>query len=97
MKIMGRSMSSIAWQLASRFASPAKQSYSGAGEDRFVLAWLQVVYGLSDASKIRYCDIGANHPTTRSPSIAEVPAGFWSNLIQINACCCVRIGRETQF
>jgi FkbM family methyltransferase len=36
-------------------------SYSAAGEDRAVLAWLQVVYQL-DAPNIRYCDIGASHP-----------------------------------
>ncbi len=37
-------------------------SYSAAGEDRLVLAWLDVGYHLGDASKIRYCDIGAADP-----------------------------------
>jgi len=37
-------------------------SYSAAGEDRLVLAWLDVAYQLGDASKIRYCDIGAAEP-----------------------------------
>jgi FkbM family methyltransferase len=40
-------------------------SYSAAGEDRIVLAWLEVVYRL-DLSKVRYLDIGANHPTELS-------------------------------
>jgi FkbM family methyltransferase len=37
-------------------------SYSAAGEDRCVLGWLEVVYQLGDATKIRYCDVGASHP-----------------------------------
>ena len=37
-------------------------SYSAAGEDRLVLAWLQVVYHLYNSSEVRYCDIGASHP-----------------------------------
>jgi len=42
--------------------SPSDLSYSAAGEDRLVLSWLQVIYQLKDASKIRYCDIGAAEP-----------------------------------
>ena len=47
-------------------ASPdpdASLSYSAAGEDRQVIAWLQVAYQLYDGADIRYCDIGAAHPT----------------------------------
>lgn len=43
-------------------ASICDLSYSAAGEDRLVLAWLQDVYQLYDPSNIRYCDIGASHP-----------------------------------
>jgi FkbM family methyltransferase len=94
MKIMGRSVRSIAWQLVSRFASPAKQSYSGAGEDRFVLAWLQVVYGLSDASKIRYCDIGANHPRTLNNTFALYSRGASGVLIEPDPDQCVLLRKD---
>jgi FkbM family methyltransferase len=63
-------------------APPAEQSYSAAGEDRCVLAWLQVVYGLHDASKIRYCDIGAAHPRTLNNTFALYSRGASGVLVE---------------
>jgi FkbM family methyltransferase len=61
--------------------SLAESSYSGAGEDRFVLAWLQVVYGL-DIGKVRYCDIGANHPRTLNNTFALYLRGASGVLVE---------------
>src|ERR1700733_11054011 len=61
--------------------SLAENSYSGAGEDRFVLAWLQVVYGL-DIAKVRYCDIGANHLRTLNNTFALYVRGASGVLVE---------------
>src|SRR5258708_5953295 len=79
-------------QIIARIARPAVEaivrpllrsqySHSGAGEDRFVIAWLQVVYGL-DASAIRYCDIGANHPRTLNNRFALYERGARGVLVE---------------
>jgi FkbM family methyltransferase len=57
-------------------------SYSAAGEDRLVLSWLQVVYQLNDASKIRYCDIGAAAPKTLNNTYALYARGASGVLIE---------------
>ncbi len=72
----------------------AHQSYSAAGEDRFVLTWLQVVYGLSDISKIRYCDIGANHPRHLSNTFALYTLGASGVLIEPDSTQCALLRRE---
>ena len=58
-------------------------SYSAAGEDRLVLSWSQVAYQLNDGANIRYCDIGAAHPTrlnnTKFISIELAPRGSLSS------------------
>jgi FkbM family methyltransferase len=72
-------------RLAALQAQPvlvSEQSHSGAGEDRFVLAWLQVVYGLQDASKIRYCDIGAAHPKNLNNTFALYCRGASGVLVE---------------
>jgi FkbM family methyltransferase len=57
-------------------------SYSGAGEDRLVIAWLQVEYRLSDVTKIRYCDIGANHPKRLNNTFALYARGARGVLVE---------------
>jgi FkbM family methyltransferase len=67
----------------SNYAHPdANLSYSAAGEDRLVLSWLQVVYQLHDAAKIRYCDIGAAHPRRLSNTYALYRIGATGVLIE---------------
>lgn len=56
-------------------------SHSGAGEDRFVVAWLEVVYGVT-AHKIRYCDIGANHPQVLNNTFALYERGASGVLVE---------------
>jgi FkbM family methyltransferase len=69
-------------------------SYSAAGEDRLVLAWLQVVYGLHDFSHIRYCDIGANHPRTLNNTFALYERGASGVLVEPDPSQCVLLRRE---
>jgi len=57
-------------------------SYAAAGEDRLVLGWLQTCYGFNDASRIRYCDIGANHPQTLSNTYLLYQRGARGLLIE---------------
>jgi FkbM family methyltransferase len=56
-------------------------SYSGAGEDRFVLSWLLSAYGLTE-TEIRYCDIGANHPRKLSNTFALYQRGARGILVE---------------
>ena len=60
----------------------ANLSYSAAGEDRLVLSWLQVAYQLYDGAKIRYCDIGAAHPTRLNNTYALYRVGASGVLIE---------------
>lgn len=60
----------------------ANLSYSAAGEDRLVLSWLQVVFQLHDAAKIRYCDIGAAHPTRLNNTYALYRIGATGVLVE---------------
>jgi FkbM family methyltransferase len=62
--------------------SSASLSYSAAGEDRVVIAWLQVVYQFYDGAKIRYCDIGAAHPTRINNTYALYQMGASGVLIE---------------
>jgi FkbM family methyltransferase len=59
----------------------ASFSYSGSGEDRIVMAWLQTVYGLT-LDRIRYCDIGANHPHKLSNTFALYQRGARGVLVE---------------
>src|SRR5882762_7743018 len=69
-------------------------SHSAAGEDRLVIAWLQIVYGLSDASKIRYCDIGANHPRTLNNTFALYARGASGVLIEPDPDQCALLRKD---
>ncbi len=58
-----------------------RMSYSAAGEDRVVLGWLQAVYHV-DVRQVRYCDIGANHPTELSNTFLFYSMGASGVLIE---------------
>ena len=57
-------------------------SHSAAGEDRLVIAFLQTVFGFHDASKIRYCDVGASHPITLNNTFALYERGASGVLVE---------------
>lgn len=61
---------------------PGRISYSAAGEDRLVIAWLQNAFGLRDLSAVRYCDIGANHPRQLSNTFALYNHGASGVLVE---------------
>lgn len=56
-------------------------SYSGAGEDRIALAWLEVVYQLN-IKKVRYLDVGANHPVNLSNTFLLYQLGASGVLVE---------------
>jgi FkbM family methyltransferase len=58
-----------------------RMSYSAAGEDRIMLAWLQSAYR-RDVRQVRYCDIGANHPTELSNTFLFYSMGASGVLIE---------------
>jgi FkbM family methyltransferase len=70
-------------------------SYSASGEDRFVLSWLEVRYGI-DVRKVRYCDIGANHPTDLSNTFLFYHFGARGVLVEPdpNLCTSLRSKRS---
>ena len=56
-------------------------SYSAAGEDRIVLAWLRIVYR-ADIRRLRYLDIGANHPIELSNTFLLYSLGASGVLVE---------------
>lgn len=69
-------------------------SYSAGGEDRLALAWLETVYGLQP-SRIRYCDIGANHPKQLSNTFIMYECGATGVLVEPDPDMC-RLLRRTR-
>jgi FkbM family methyltransferase len=97
MKYLRKHVGSIVRSLQRRALLPAPigdQSHSGAGEDRLVLAWLQIVYLLRDATKIRYCDIGANHPRTLNNTFALYQRGASGVLVEPDPDLCAALRKE---
>lgn len=70
-----------------------RMSYSAAGEDRIVLAWLQAVYHV-DVRQVRYCDIGANHPTKLSNTFLLYSMGASGVLIEPDPDLCGNLRRK---
>lgn len=64
-----------------RALSLRSMTYSAAGEDRIVLAWLEVIFG-QDVRKVRYCDIGANHPIELSNTFLLYKLGASGVLVE---------------
>jgi len=67
-------------------------SYSGAGEDRLVMAWLRVAAGMQ-LRDVRYCDIGANHPKYLSNTFALYRSGASGVLIEPDPFLCEKLRR----
>jgi FkbM family methyltransferase len=65
-------------------------SYSAAGEDRLVMAWLRVVADMK-LPNVRYCDIGANHPKYLSNTFALYRAGASGVLIEPDPFLCGKL------
>jgi FkbM family methyltransferase len=65
-------------------------SFSAAGEDRLVIAWLRVVAGMS-MSDVRYCDIGANHPKYLSNTFGLYRLGASGVLIEPDPLLCRKL------
>jgi FkbM family methyltransferase len=63
-----------------RLATHGKRSFSGNGEDLIVIGWLRH-YGC-DLSRIRYLDVGANHPIFLSNTFLLYQAGARGVLIE---------------
>jgi FkbM family methyltransferase len=68
------------------------RSYSAAGEDRLVMAWLRVV-ARTKLPDVRYCDIGANHPKYLSNTFALYQAGASGVLIEPDPFLCGKLRR----
>jgi FkbM family methyltransferase len=68
-------------------------SFSASGEDRIVLAWLEMTYGL-DVRKMRYCEIGANHPTILSNTFLFYGLGAKGVLIEPDPDLCAGLASE---
>lgn len=68
------------------------RSFSAAGEDRLVIAWLRVVVGMR-MSDVRYCDIGANHPKYLSNTFALYRSGARGVLIEPDPFLCSKLRR----
>jgi FkbM family methyltransferase len=66
------------------------RSYSAAGEDRLVMAWLRVALG-KRLSDVRYCDIGANHPKYLSNTFALYRSGASGVLIEPDPFLCGKL------
>jgi hypothetical protein len=56
-------------------------SYSAAGEDRIVLAWLEMGYRL-DIRNVRYLDVGANDPSVLSNTFLLYQLGASGVLVE---------------
>lgn len=67
-------------------------SYSGAGEDRLVMAWLRVAAGMR-LRDVRYCDIGANDPRYLSNTFALYRSGASGVLIEPDPFLCAKLRR----
>lgn len=65
-------------------------SFSAAGEDRLVIAWLRVAAGMK-ISDVRYCDIGANHPKYLSNTFALYRLGASGVLIEPDPFLCRKL------
>lgn len=63
-----------------RLAPPGRHSFSGHGEDLLVMGWF-AHYGC-DPSRIRYVDVGANHPVVLSNTFLLYQAGARGVLIE---------------
>lgn len=72
------------WRAASavkrRFIGKRKHSYAGNGEDLIILGWLRNYD--CDLARIRYVDVGANHPTFLSNTYLLYEAGARGVLIE---------------
>jgi FkbM family methyltransferase len=66
--------------LKRRLAAAGRRSFSGHGEDLLVVGWFQH-YGC-DLSRIRYVDVGANHPVVLSNTFLLYQAGARGVLIE---------------
>jgi FkbM family methyltransferase len=66
------------------------RSFSAAGEDRLVMAWLRVAAGMR-ISDVRYCDIGANHPKYLSNTFALYRSGASGVLIEPDPFLCRKL------
>src|SRR5579863_2978008 len=60
-----------------------RASYSGYGEDRIVLGWLERHFCI-DMASVRYCDIGANHPIDLTNTFLFYSMGASGVLIEPN-------------
>jgi len=67
-----------------------RMSYSAAGEDRIVLAWLEVVYRLN-MRNLRYLDIGANHPADLSNTFLLYKLGGSGVLVEPDPDLCAAL------
>ncbi len=76
-----------------RVSPLGRMSYSAAGEDRLVLAWLQSTYR-RDIRQVRYCDIGANHPTRLSNTFLFYSMGASGVLIEPDPDLCGHLRRK---
>lgn len=65
-------------------------SFSAAGEDRLVIAWLRVAAGMK-MSDVRYCDIGANHPKYLSNTFALYRLGASGVLVEPDPLLCGKL------
>lgn len=65
-------------------------SFSAAGEDRLVIAWLRVVAEMK-MSDVRYCDIGANHPKYLSNTFALYRMGSSGVLVEPDPFLCSKL------
>jgi len=63
-----------------RFTTPSKRSFAANGEDLLVVGWLR--HYQCDLSRIRYIDVGANHPIFLSNTFMLYEAGASGVLIE---------------
>jgi FkbM family methyltransferase len=66
------------------------RSFSAAGEDRLVMAWLRVMAGMK-MSDVRYCDIGANLPKYLSNTFALYRSGASGVLVEPDPFLCRKL------
>ena len=71
----------------------ARWSYSAAGEDRAILAWLETYYG-RNSRNIRYCDIGANHPAELNNTFLFYLSGSNGVLVEPDPALCASLRSE---
>ena len=72
-----------------------KVSYSAAGEDQIVLAWLEVVYRLN-IKDVRYLDIGANDPSELSNTFLLYKLGATGVLVEPDPDLCEALNDRRQ-